>query len=247
MADNRQTRVRLEHRDRLTFRRDAERAGVAADDVRPLHRHWAEHGTVGRVRVDECWFESELDGGWAAAFRIVAQPGGLAVGELRLFPADDLWRQGRTPPGEWGGVLRGTRAQVPQGGLSARLLRRVRFDQREWYPLLNRLTTQHGRLSDRAHPGHGRAYVPYVLARAGVRAHPRPVPKQKGRPRLPERDYERIAREYKRLLARRRSGRLYEELAAILGLTVTQARNRVARARQYGYLRGAPSPPRRQR
>jgi len=244
MADKRQVQLRLEHTDRLVFRLDAERAGVPADEVKPLHRHWVEHSTVGHVRVDECWFETTLDG-WAVAVRIVAQPDGLAVGELRIFPADDLWRQRRTRPGEWGGVLRGTRADVPRGGLSARMLRRVRLDQKAWYPLLNRLTQEHGRVSDRAHPAAGRAYVPFVLTRAGVRTRRmQPVPKQKGRPRLPEKQYERIARTYKRLLARGRGGRLYADLAKELGLTVTQARNRVARARRYGYLRDAPLVPR---
>ena len=209
--------------DRLAYRMSAERARVAADRVRPLH----PSTRVVRVLVDDLWVETVLDGAWVAARRLVAQPTGLAVAEIRIFPLS-----GRTQPGQWTGDLLGTQASAPLGGITTRLLRRVRLDARE---SLVQVARQRGR------------HATHALTRAGVRS-VRAARRTVGRPRLSEDVCVRAAREYVRLRAqRRRPGRLYNVLAARLGITLGQAIGRVARARQMGLLRDVPIRPDRRR
>lgn len=228
--------------DRLVFRGDAKRAGIPADQIRPLHPRWIETDKVARVLVDDLWFETEIDDAWIVAYRIVSQPRGLAVAEVRVFP-----RAGRTRPGEWIGILQGTRADnVPEGGITRRLLDQVRLDRSVWYgrEVLRELAKARGRIKDATHPGRGQLYILHVLDRAGVRPGP-PTPDRRtrrGRKRLPPEEYERVAREYTRLLlARKRKGSsFYKALAARLRVSVAQAQNRVVRARKYGFLQGTP-------
>lgn len=237
---------KLQYVDRLAFRLDADRAGVPADQVRPLHRQWIEASKVVRVVVPDLWFETVLEGAWVVAYRIVAQPEGLAVGEIRVFPL-----KGRTRPGEWRGALLGTHAEAPAGGITTRLLRQVRLDQSVWYGrgVLRMLASRHGLIETAAHPGRGRMYVPHVLVRAGIPTDRIPERRRRaGRKRLPHREYERTAREYTRLLLMKgRRQRLYEALAERLGVSVAQAQNRVARARKYGFLQSTPLRPRARR
>ena len=82
-----------------------------------------------RVRSDALWIETVLDDQWVVAYRLVSQPKGLVVAELRVFPVDDTWRNPHSAPGEWSGCLLGTRATAPEGGLTARLLRCITIDK----------------------------------------------------------------------------------------------------------------------
>ena len=245
MSDNTLARPRLERRDRLIFRRDAKHAGLTPAQVRPLLDHQKQANTVGRVLVDDFWFETVLNEQWAVAYRLVAQPEGLAVAEVRVFPNEPAWRASRTPPGEWSGVLRGTDATVPRGGLTARLLRQVRLDRSVWYcrELVEKMMQRLGKVDQPGHPAHGRSFVAYALHRGGVRSRTmQPTPHEtqggaRGRPRLPTRDYMRLATAYKKLLLQGRRGKsLHQALASQLGLTVSRVTNRLARARKYGYL-----------
>ena len=144
------------------------------------------------------------------------------------------------------GVISNTGAVVPPGGLTARLLRRVRFDQHIWFgaELLDRLTQRYGRIKTSSHPARDRAYVAHVLNRAGVvtrRIRPPERSQPRGRRRLPDAEYVRLARGYTRLWRRGLRGRqLNKQLAADLDLTEPQARNRVSRARKYGFLQPMP-------
>ena len=243
-------RARVERRDRLAFRDHAELAGVPTTEIKPLYTKWKKTDKVRRVTLDDFWFEMVLDDAWAVAYRIVAQPEGLAVSEVRVFPAEPPWREGKTPPGEWSGVLRGTKASgVPRGGLTSRLLRQVRIDRSIWYcrEILDAVMKNRGKVDRPGHPAHGRSFVAYALERSGVRTRRmRPTPKEargrpRGRPRLPAREYARLARAYQRCVLRGERGRqLHEALASKLGLTVSQVRNRIARGREYGYLEGVP-------
>jgi hypothetical protein len=146
------------------------------------------------------------------------------------------------------GQLIGSRAEVPEGGITARLLRQVRLDRSVWFgrDVLKALAKAHGRINVPSHADHGKVYVLHALDRAGVP--PAPVQerrRQVGRKRLSDVVYRRAAREYTRLLMRKkRTGPLYEALALRLGVSVGQAQNRVARARHYGFLQGAPLSPR---
>ena len=79
---------------------------------------------VQRIRVDEWWFEGRIDEHWTVAYRMSAQHGSPVICEVRVFPSepDDPYRQ----PGEWSGTFLGHAAHVPAGGITARLLKRLR-------------------------------------------------------------------------------------------------------------------------
>jgi hypothetical protein len=90
------------------------------------------------------WVEVTVAPGWVAAYRLVRDGGRPVVGELRLFPAepeqalaqrpdeclrfwDHWWPRRPRAAGLWvRGELLGRLAPVPRGGLTGRVLRRVR-------------------------------------------------------------------------------------------------------------------------
>jgi hypothetical protein len=86
-------------------------------DVKPI--------PVPIVKNPEAWFEVDLDAHWRAAYRVLQQAGRPVIGEVRVFPIEQD-NEGRQP-GEWSGAFVGLHAQVPAGGITARLLRRVRL------------------------------------------------------------------------------------------------------------------------
>ena len=109
------TTVDVRHVSQVDSVLDAERAGVSASKLRAVATSAVASGTLTRVSVDDFWFEAVLDDAWVVAYRIVSQPEGLVVGEIRIFPADERSRDRRTRRGEWSGGLLGTRAEAPQG------------------------------------------------------------------------------------------------------------------------------------
>ena len=78
------------------------------------------------VVAGNVWLEVPIDPHWLAASRLAVQDGHLVVAEVRLFPRET---GGRRVPGRWRGVVLGTRAPVPRGGLTARTLRAVRLGE----------------------------------------------------------------------------------------------------------------------
>jgi hypothetical protein len=85
---------------------------------------------IGRASVEviqdnEWWFEGTFDDGqqWTVAYRMVQQHGHPVIAEVRVFPAE---KDPRMPPGEWSGVYLGHAAVVPEGGITARLLKHLR-------------------------------------------------------------------------------------------------------------------------
>lgn len=247
MSDN-GARFRFERRSRWVFRSAARRAGIPADQFRPLSKQMKAADTVGRVLLDDFWFEMVLNEEWAVAYRIVSQPTGLAVAEVRVFPNEEQWRKGHTAPGEWSGGLLGTRAVVPRGGLTSRVLRHVRLDRSVWYcsELVQQARKNWKRLDRPGEPKHGVSFAVRALVRGGLRTvRPTPVEargRPSGRPRLAKQEYERLALECTELLLRGRRGRpLYQELANRLGLSVSQVKNRLSRGRKYGYFPDLPT------
>jgi len=75
------------------------------------------------IGIHEAWFEVALTDDWTAAYRVVPQDGAPVIAEVRVFPRESGWRMA----GEWSGVYLGLHATVPRGGITARLLRQVRF------------------------------------------------------------------------------------------------------------------------
>jgi hypothetical protein len=88
--------------------------------------------------VLELWVEAPLGDEWVAAFRLLEDQGQMVIGELRVFPAEDDRPPGEIggettaarvrPAGRWRAEHEGSDAWAPEGGLTARLARSVRFD-----------------------------------------------------------------------------------------------------------------------
>ena len=75
------------------------------------------------------WEERPIDAKWMSAARFVYQGADLVVGELRIFPREQVAAfhvtdQERTG-GTWSAELLGHSARAPRGGLGARILRKV--------------------------------------------------------------------------------------------------------------------------
>jgi hypothetical protein len=89
------------------------------------------------VKARDTWIEVPLGTAWVVAYRIVGDRGRPVVGEVRIFPAEP----GRPAGGHWSGEILGTRAPVPPGGITARLLRgfRVRAYLRVMAELIQQL------------------------------------------------------------------------------------------------------------
>ena len=103
--------VRLAHPSRTNA------AGVPANEIQ-----LCEHCYSASVTVNTAWVTTHLDDHWTAALRLAPQNGQAVVAEVRVYPTEpDQWL------GEWSGVLRGTDAEVPRGGLRARLLHEIRL------------------------------------------------------------------------------------------------------------------------
>ena len=82
--------------------------------------------------VRDCWLEQSVANGWVAAYRLVPQEGYPCVAEFRLFPRDVTARGENSgpsdnQPGEWAAERQGFTVPVPPGGLTARMLKSVRF------------------------------------------------------------------------------------------------------------------------
>jgi hypothetical protein len=92
---------------------------IAGDQLPPPDRHRPDE-----VLVKSVWLEMTIGGAWRAAARLGVQEGRLIVAELRVFP-----REPGRPPGIWSAEILGSKAAVPPGGLTARLLRQVHLSE----------------------------------------------------------------------------------------------------------------------
>lgn len=100
----------------------------------------------GRRTVREAWFEALVDDQWMAAYRLL--PGvhrEPVIAEIRIFPRERT--KGR-PPGRWSAEVLGIDAKIPDGGISAEVVRRVRVGEHRdvgaafWRWLQERLTAE---------------------------------------------------------------------------------------------------------
>src|SRR5206468_7813862 len=101
--------------------REASRPKSAwAERVRRSTTHGQELQTVYEV-----WVEAAVNDQWMAAYRLVpGQHREPVIAELRIFPRE---RMNGRPPGRWSAAVLGIEANVPEGGISADLVRRVRI------------------------------------------------------------------------------------------------------------------------
>jgi hypothetical protein len=77
----------------------------------------------GLVVAGQVWLVVPIDREWMAASRLAVQDGQLVVAEVRVFPREN---RKKAVPGRWSADVLGTKAPVPRGGVTARVLRRVR-------------------------------------------------------------------------------------------------------------------------
>jgi hypothetical protein len=75
-------------------------------------------------QIRDAWLELDL-GDWIAAWRLFLKQGQLVAGELRLNPKELPYKE----PGSWSAERIGSDALVPEGGITARLLRQVKLSE----------------------------------------------------------------------------------------------------------------------
>lgn len=180
--------------------------------------------SVGEASVFEAWVEVPLDGAWIVGYGIVNDQGTPVVGELRLFPAEP----DRPGPGRWSAELLGLEARAPRGGITARVLRRVRV--RAYLAKMSHFI----RDVRAAAPGLADMYG-WSVREAPVMAESRLEGQRRGPKGRPDSFYARVARDYVRALERGS----YEPVAAVArrrGESVAKVRDMIRRARKRGLL-----------
>lgn len=176
----------------------------------------------------EAWVELPLSPEWTVAYFLVDQDGTPRVAEVRIFPTEPHKER---PRGQWSGSVLGVKAQVPHGGLPARLLRRVRIAQ-VFKATLTRLRAV-------AHPLYRDQYVTVFVPRRRPASASAEKGPRRGRPRRPDADFVRFAADYAGAI-RRGDDRPIEAVAKHHRLTVVQVRALIHKARVRGLLGDAP-------
>lgn len=223
--------VRLAHPSRTNA------AGVPANEIQ-----LCEHCYSASVTVNTAWLTTHLDDRWTAALRLAPQNGQAVVAEVRVYPTEpDQWL------GEWSGVLRGTNAEVPRGGLTARLLHGIRLgdlhdqgiETMGW--LAREIERQRIALQRSGEEVSPPVFDPDgVLGSFGFRRPRGETPKRRrgpGRPGRPPLECARIAKLYVAACARG-SRRPVVDVAEKLNRDTVQVRDILHRARTLGLLTG---------
>jgi hypothetical protein len=183
-----------------------------------------------RIEVHEAWIEVALNGEWTVAYRMVrGRRGEPLIGEVRVFPTES--RPGR-PAGIWSAEVLGSDARVPNGGISAELLRTVRIqDYQPFAPEFSRWSLK--RLVDvyktLPRPSGTLTVTLPVHVTGGT-----PVSTGPGRPGRPDRFYAEVAEEYVKSLARGK--RPVSDIAKRRRISQSQARDMIREARERGLL-----------
>jgi hypothetical protein len=199
------------------------------------------NGSDTRLRVgnDALWLDAKLGEDWRVSYRLEVQNGRVIVAELRIFPRARPLRLG---PGRHGSAAirrameQGSSSAIPPGGLSTRLLRRVRLGH-DVHSLVQ--------IAEGIKRNDPAAFAPgTVLAKWGVTAdvlfEAVPTRRQevwtgRGRPSIPAVVYAALASEYSTLVAGG-SDRPVQELAERSGQPLTLVRSRIQTARRLGLL-----------
>jgi hypothetical protein len=201
------------------FSAEARARGLNAAVLSPEHA-----AAVSVAGVEDLWVLETIEKTWQAAYRIGVQDGSPIVAEVRLYPAEP-----DAVAGEWSGVWRGLAAPVPPGGLTARLLRKVKLgahvtEGRHQLVRLERDARQRRKRS---------ALRDMLRAKGLIRA--RPPSREPRRRRRGKRDLEHVATLY-RAARQRGSHRPVADVAEQLGIKPKAASNAVYAARCRGLL-----------
>jgi hypothetical protein len=180
--------------------------------------------TAGLVRISDSWIEVPLGRAWIVAYRIVNDRGTPVVGELRVFPAEEE----RPDPGQWSGVVLGTFARVPRGGITSRQLRGIRVRA-----YLRDMAAEVARFS-KAAPDMARDYG-WWTKEASPTATVRIGGMRRGRKGRSDAFYADIAREYTAAVTRK-SLRPIGDIARRRRISPGQVRDMVRQARKRGLL-----------
>jgi hypothetical protein len=207
------------------------------------------------VFVDDLWLQQRLVPGWVVALRLLKQADRLVVSEVRVFPKEE---PNSLTIGEWSGALLGKDAACPEGGLTTRLVRRVRLgdiqksigaileearkqekrqrDSRSIDDLRDIVASKTGRRPDAL--THGEGYSPFsgegpfggITSKSPTKAGAR-----RGRKPVDDIEYIRVAAHYaKRVAARSRHPA--RDVAARFKLSTAKAGMMIYRARERGFL-----------
>jgi len=204
-----------------------------------------ETRTGGEKTVSDAWIEAPISEPgdprplWVCAIRFVkGRHGEPVIGELRIFPNEPYPPNDHTP-GRWSAEEKGYRATVPNGGITARLLRAFRIGDRAKFVTTMQQNARRER--DRERREQGSVTSPYLkdpitrwLA-ASARGRKAPAPPRHRRKDLSDFDCARLAREYADLIAEGNR----QPIATLAGshrLTKTTIRMRIHLARKRGFL-----------
>lgn len=187
------------------------------------------------VDTTNLWVCADLGAGWEAWYRMVLQHGALVVGEIRVFPGTG--RSAWEPAGTWPGVLRGLDGEVPAGGLTSTIVKRVRLGS---VNAARRLVAfERKRRVVGPAPSHLPPTLAGLLRGAGAKTLGRPTPStaasRRGRPSLALSSYAKVARAY---VAAVEAGSAHpvQDAARTLKLTFNKTRDQVFRARRMGLI-----------
>lgn len=175
------------------------------------------------ARDAEVWVEEPLPDGWIAAFRILPAPDGSPmIGEARVFPGHPRRGAGRWAPET--DLAGDPRQYIPRGGLTSRLLRKVKVPGAVLFT--HRLMREYA--EGWAHLGvdaQRELFEPY-----GLESEPRPR-SGPGRPPLSDLEMARAVGAYVDALERG-SRTPVPDVAAELGVSVDTARAHLGKARK---------------
>ena len=209
---------------------DRDRAERADELYGPVRNYEAVE-----VSTVNLWVLANLGSSWQAAYRLVEQHGGVVVGEVRVLPIPGRTPKNRLPwtPGDWAGALKGVRATVPLGGITASILKSVRIGAHITECLTDLQPIW------QASPESPTSSSPYSFLRwMGVTDMERRPPASRpgpGRRGLALAEYRRLAAAY---IAAIRSGSRTptQDAASALRIAPALARDRIYRARSLGLL-----------
>jgi hypothetical protein len=180
--------------------------------------------------VQETWVEVPVADDWIVAYRLVPQRGVPTIAELRVFP-----RQPRSAdsPGGWDGEWRNFDVAVPRGGVTARLLRRVKVGDHLRFG--NEALAWFQKEARRAPYGIGVAFGVDVFDQPKGRREAKAKHHAGGRPKHPDAFYAEVAERYASVF-REGQRKPVEATAAAMKQPVPNVRSMIHEARERGLL-----------